>query len=191
LRAGIYRANAAIRRRSSSDPAVAGMGTTITAILFAGDRLCVGHIGDSRAYQLRSDSLTQITKDDTFVQALVDQGRLSSEMAWYHPQRSMVLKVVTGRPVEPFLEVRKAYSGDRYLICSDGLSDYVPVQAIARTLRLSDPQRCPQELIRLALRHGSEDNITCIVADVVEGRSGYNIAMTAGASGSRGMLVAL
>jgi serine/threonine protein phosphatase PrpC len=93
--------------------------------------------------------------------------------------------------VDPFFEIREVDPGDRYLICSDGLSDYVPEQAIARALHISDPQGCPQQLIRLALQHGSRDNITCIVGEVAEGHSGYNIAMMAGASGKSATVVGI
>jgi PPM family protein phosphatase len=185
----VQRANAAIAHRAATDPEVAGMGTTLTAILFAGEHVGLAHIGDSRAYLMREGSLEQITKDDTYVQSLVDEGRLTTEQAWGHPHRSMVLKVLTGQAVDPLLETKETYPGDRFLICSDGLSDYVPEDAIGGTLRLSDPRRCPQELIRLALQRGSQDNITCIVADVTAGDSGYNIAITTGAPGNTATLV--
>lgn len=183
LRHAVHRANQAIADRTATDPEVAGMGTTITAIYFAGNRLGLAHVGDSRAYLLRNGQLSQITKDDTLVQSLIDQGRLTHAEAAHHPQRSVVLKVLTGQPVEPYLQIREVDPGDRYLICSDGLSDYVSAEAIARTLTIPDPQGCPQQLIRLAFNHGSQDNITCIVGEVVEGSSGYNIAITIGAPG--------
>ena len=189
LRDAVERGNTAIARRAASDPEVAGMGTTLTAILFVGRRLILAHVGDSRAYLLRDSSLSQITKDDTFVQSLVDQGRLAPEEASHHPQRSMVLNVITGRDVDPVLETRETEPGDRYLICSDGLSDYVPEDTIGAILRLHDPQRCTQELIRAALRLGSRDNITCIVADVAQGETGYDIGLLMGAPGHAAMLV--
>lgn len=179
----VHRANKAIVDRTATDPEVAGMGTTITAILFVGNRLGLAHVGDSRAYLLREGQLTQITRDDTLVQSLVDEGRLTPEQARQHPQRSIVLKILSGNEVEPFLEVREVDVGDRYLICSDGLSDYVPEELIGEVMALADPQRCPQALIRLAFNHRSQDNITCIVGEVVEGSSGYNIAITIGAAG--------
>ncbi len=185
----VSRANAAIRERVEDDPEVEGMGTTLTALLFEDRRVGVAHVGDSRAYLLRDSSLTQITKDDTVVQSLVDEGRLTPQEALNHPQRSVVLKVLTGRPVEASFEIREVDAGDRYLICSDGVSDYVPPEAIADSLRIPDAQGCPQQLIRLALQHGSHDNITCIVAEVVEGASRYNIAIAIGAPGSRAMML--
>ena len=138
---------------------------------------------------MRDGSLTQITRDDTFIQHLIDEGRLTYEDARNHPQRSMVLKVLTGREVEPSVKTLQAKPRDRYLICSDGLSDYVPLGAISDVLSLPNPQRCTQALIRLALQRGSQDNITCIVADVVGGESGYNIAILSGAAGRSAMLV--
>lgn len=189
LRDAVRRANAAIRERVQKDSDVDGMGTTLTALLFEDRRVGVAHVGDSRAYLLRDGSLTQITKDDTVVQSLVDEGRLTPQEALNHPQRSVVLKVLTGKPVEASFEIREVDPGDRYLICSDGVSDYVPPDAIAETLRIPDVQGCPQQLIRLALRHGSHDNITCIVGEVVEGDSGYNIAITIGAPGSKATMV--
>lgn len=136
----VNRANTAIAERTAADPDVAGMGTTLTAILFAGDRLALAHAGDSRAYLLRDNSLIQITKDDTLVQSLIDEGRLTREEAARHPHRSMVLKVLTGQPVDPFFEIREVDAGDRYLMCSDGLSDYVPEDGITRALQIPDPQ---------------------------------------------------
>lgn len=189
LKEAVSRANLAIAERTANDPKVAGMGTTLTAMLFDGRHLALAHVGDSRAYLLREDRLVQITKDDTLVQSLVDQGRLSPDEARHHPRRSTVLQVLTGAPVEPFFELREVDPGDRYLICSDGVSDYAPTDAMHEALRMSDPQRCPQQLIRTALQHGSRDNLTCIVADVVEGPSGYNIAITTGAPGEKASVV--
>lgn len=189
LRTAMHRANAAIADRAANDPETSGMGTTLTALWFAEDRVALGHIGDSRAYLLRNGSLRQITRDDTLVQSLVDAGRLLPDEAVTHPQRNMILKVLTGQETEPFFEIREIDPGDRYLICSDGLTDYVSSREIAAVLQMSDPQQRPQQLIRLALRHGSQDNITCVVGDVVEGSSGYNIAMLAGAPGSKACVV--
>lgn len=191
LRKAVRRANTAIADRAANDPETHGMGTTLTALLFAGRRVALAHIGDSRAFLLRNGSLRQITRDDTLVRSLVDEGRLSPEEAANHPQRNMVLKVLTGQAIEPFFEVRETDPGDRYLICSDGLSDYVPADEIAAVLEMPDPQQRPQQLIRLALRHGSQDNITCVVADVIEGFSGYNIATLVGAPGNKACVVSL
>lgn len=183
LRGAIAEANAALAEHASRRPEVTGMATTLTAIYFAGNRLGLAHIGDSRAYLLRGGRLIQITRDDTLVQSLVDEGRLTREQARHHPQRSLVLKILSGENVDPYFEVREVDVGDRYLICSDGLSDYVSDDALAQALRLADPQRVIQQLIRLAFNNDSQDNVTCIAAEVVEGASGYNIAITIGSPG--------
>jgi serine/threonine protein phosphatase PrpC len=189
LREATLRGNTAITDHIAAHPEHEGMGTTLTALLFGRNNLGLVHVGDSRAYLMRDGLLTQITKDDTLVQHLVDEKRITPEDAWGHPQRSLVSQVLTGHGVDPLLETRQIKTRDRYLICSDGLSDHVPVEAISEALRMPDPQLGTQQLIRLALQHGSQDNITCIVADVVEGTSGYNIALLTGAAGHEAMLV--
>jgi len=189
LRDAVERANAAIADRAYLDESTHGMGTTLTAMMFSGRHVTVAHIGDSRAYLLRDGRLVQITRDDSYVQTLVDEGRLSAAGAARHPQRNIVTNVLTGRDLGVHVEIRESDPGDRYLICSDGLSDYVPAEVIAEALAVADPLRCPQELIRRALQHGSQDNITCVVGDVVAGESGYDIAITAGAPGPAAMLV--
>ena len=141
------------------------------------------HIGDSRAYQLREGMLTQITKDDTFVQSLIDEGRITEEEAHTHPQRSLLLRAITGQDVEPSLTVREARPGDRYLLCSDGLSGVVSDETLAETLRTyRDPRECADRLIELALRGGGPDNITCIVADVVDVDFGDDAPIVGGAA---------
>src|SRR5699024_2812922 len=105
--------NAAIADHIEEEPELEGMGTTLTAVLFAGRRLGLVHIGDSRGYLLRDDELTRITRDDTFVQSLVDQGRITPEQAKSHPQRSMIMRALTGNDIEPTLTMREARAGDR------------------------------------------------------------------------------
>jgi protein phosphatase len=176
--------NAAIQRQVLEAPDLEGMGTTLTAILFKGTRLGLVHIGDSRAYQLRDGAFTQITKDDTFVQSLIDEGRITEEEAHTHPQRSLLLRAITGQDVEPSLTVREARAGDRYLLCSDGLSGVVSDETLANTLRsYVDPRECADRLIELALRGGGPDNITCIVADVVDVEFGEDAPIVGGSVG--------
>lgn len=151
-----------------ADPELEGMGTTLTAILFAGGRLGLVHIGDSRGYLLRDGELSQITKDDTFVQTLVDEGRITAEEAHSHPQRSLIMRALTGHEVEPTLIVREARVGDRYLLCSDGLSDPVSHDTIHEALQIPDVVDSADRLIELALRGGGPDNVTVVVADVVD-----------------------
>lgn len=126
------------------------------------------HIGDSRGYLLRDGELTQITKDDTFVQTLVDEGRITAEEAHSHPQRSLIMQALTGHEVEPALTVREARIGDRYLLCSDGLSDPVSFETILEALKVEDVSASADRLIELALRGGGPDNVTVVVADVVD-----------------------
>lgn len=160
--------NRAIAAYVEEHPSQEGMGCTLTALLFDGDRLGLCHVGDSRAYLLRDGELTQITKDDTFVQSLVDDGKLDPEDVSSHPQRSLILKALTGRAVEPTLSVREAREGDRYLLCSDGLSDPVSRDTIKEILDQGTPAEVSRRLIEIALRGGGPDNVTVVVADVVD-----------------------
>ncbi|MFF7248641.1 PP2C family protein-serine/threonine phosphatase [Embleya sp. NPDC008237] len=170
LRSAVDRANDRLRVMVDDDPQLEGMGTTLTALLWTGSRLGLAHIGDSRAYLLRDGALEQITQDHTWVQRLVDEGRITEEEADHHPQRSLLMRALDGRGhVEPDLSVREARPGDRYLICSDGLSGVVSRETMEATLlTYANPGDAVQELIQLALRGGGPDNITCIVADVVD-----------------------
>lgn len=174
--------NAAIADQVEEEPELDGMGTTLTAILFAGSKLGLAHIGDSRAYLLRDDQLTQITRDDTFVQSLVDEGRITAEQAHTHPQRSLIMRALTGAEVEPTLTVREARAGDRYLICSDGLSDVVSDETIANTMREGTHDECADRLVELALRSGGPDNVTVVVADVIDLDYGQSNPIVAGAA---------
>ncbi|MCX2929242.1 protein phosphatase 2C domain-containing protein [Mycobacterium sp. CVI_P3] len=164
----VHEGNSAIAAHVEMEPELEGMGTTLTAILFAGNRLGLVHIGDSRGYLLRDGELTQITKDDTFVQTLVDEGRITAEEAHSHPQRSLIMRALTGHEVEPTLIMREAKEGDRYLLCSDGLSDPVSQETILEALQIPDVAESADRLIELALRGGGPDNVTVVVADVVD-----------------------
>lgn len=182
LEAATHEGNASIADHVEEDPELEGMGTTLTAILFAGSKLGLVHIGDSRAYLLRDDQLTQITRDDTFVQSLVDEGRITAEQAHTHPQRSLIMRALTGNEIEPTLTVREARAGDRYLLCSDGLSDVVSDETIANTMREGSHGECADRLIELALRSGGPDNVTVIVADVIDLDYGQSRPIVGGAA---------
>ena len=181
LDAAVREGNSAIAAHVEADPELEGMGTTLTAILFAGNRLGLVHIGDSRGYLLRDGELVQITKDDTFVQTLVDEGRITAEEAHSHPQRSLIMRALTGHEVEPTLIMREARAGDRYLLCSDGLSDPVSHETILEALQISDVAESADRLIELALRGGGPDNVTVVVADVVDYDYGQTQPILAGA----------
>jgi len=172
------RANERLRQLVEADPALEGMGTTLTALLWTGDRAGLIHIGDSRAYLLRDGSLTQITQDHTWVQRLVDEGRITEEEASTHPQRSLIMRALMGTgEVESDLSIREVRAGDRYLICSDGLSGVVSHQTMEETLgSYYAPEQTIAELIQLALRGGGPDNITCVVADVLDVNPGDTLA---------------
>lgn len=172
LRTSAVSANDHLRDMVAGDPGLDGMGTTLTAFLFAGTRLGMLHIGDSRAYLLRDGVLTQITHDHTLVQTLVDEGRISEEEASTHPQRSLITRALDGRQgIEPDLSVREVRPGDRYLLCTDGLTGPVGrLETLQEALQIADPQEACDRLVQLALRGGGPDNVTVIVADAVEGR---------------------
>ncbi|MER7837268.1 Stp1/IreP family PP2C-type Ser/Thr phosphatase [Streptomyces sp. NPDC096040] len=174
----VQRANDQLRAMVEEDPQLEGMGTTLTALLWTGQRLGLVHVGDSRAYLLRDGQLTQITQDHTWVQRLVDEGRITEEEATTHPQRSLLMRALgSGDHVEPDLSIREVRAGDRYLICSDGLSGVVSHQTLEETLAsYQGPQETVQELIQLALRGGGPDNITVIIADVLDLDTGDTLA---------------
>ncbi|MBE8519134.1 serine/threonine-protein phosphatase [Amycolatopsis sp. H6(2020)] len=183
LREAVANGNAAIAELVSQDPDLDGMGTTLTAVLFAGTRLGLVHVGDSRAYLLRGGQFAQITRDDSFVNELLEQGRITPEEAAVHPQRSLLLKALTGHEVEPSLTVREARAGDRYLICSDGLSGMVSDETLAEAVQIPDPQQCADRMIELALKGGGTDNVTVIIADVVDVDFGEDAPIVGGAAG--------
>ena len=162
-------ANERIEAAVADDGARDGMGTTVTALLLAGDRVAALNVGDSRCYLSRDGELTQLTRDDTYVQALVDQGVLTPDDARRHPQRALVTQAVQGGPFRPAGRMVPIRPGDRFLLCSDGLSDYVDDGVIAATLRdVTDRKECATELIHRTLEAGAPDNVTVIVADVTQ-----------------------
>ncbi|MFC7383584.1 PP2C family protein-serine/threonine phosphatase [Sphaerisporangium rhizosphaerae] len=161
----------AVRRlkdMADRDPKLTGMGTTLTAMLWDGGRFALAHIGDSRAYMLREGMLYQITRDHTLVQSLVDDGQMTPEQAAAHPRRSLLMRALGGSgSVEPDLSLREARPGDRYLLCSDGLSGVVGPQALHETLTsLADLGEAADRLIALARDGGGPDNISCVVCEI-------------------------
>jgi PPM family protein phosphatase len=166
----IHLANTEIGDQVHADPSLDGMGTTLIALLRTGDKIVLAHIGDSRAFMVRDGVVTQITKDHSFVQSLVDEGRITADEAQTHPQRSLVTRVLTGsHDDEPDLVVRQGRIGDRYVISSDGLTDYVARDTIAEVLTAAaDPGEAADRLVGLALRAGAPDNVTVVVGDLVD-----------------------
>jgi PPM family protein phosphatase len=174
LAAAVAAARATLHEMSEADPATEGMGTTLTALLWAGDQVAICHIGDSRAYLLRDGDLYQITRDHTLIQSLVDEGRLSPAAAANHPQRSLIMRALQGSTdADPDLTMHTALLGDRYLLCSDGLTDVVTDEVVHATLvSFTDAEETVEQLINQAIANGGPDNITCIVADVVDAVAG-------------------
>src|SRR5438132_10974450 len=170
LSSAVAAANTRLQEMIIANPAVEGMGTTLTALFWSDGHAAVCHIGDSRGYLLREGELYQITHDHTLVQSLVDEGRISADDVSTHPQRSLLLRALDGRSVaEPDLSVHDGQAGDRYLLCSDGLSGLVSDEMLRETLAaIDEPEAVTRQLIELALHGGGPDNITCIVADVVD-----------------------
>lgn len=156
--------------RDAANGAEEDAGTTLTALLWTGSRLALAHIGDSRAYLLRDGALFRITDDHTVVQSMIDEGRLTREEAASHPQRMLLLKALSATtPAPPDLRLQDAEPGDRYLLCSDGLSRVVPDARIRHLLTSAPaPDAAVHTLIDAANEAGGPDNVSCVVADVVE-----------------------
>ncbi|GAA2908151.1 protein phosphatase [Microbacterium keratanolyticum] len=156
-------------RAAKDRPELAGLGTTLSAIIMVDDYAVIGHIGDSRIYLLRDDELTQITADHTFVQRLVDSGRITLEEARYHPRRSVLMRVLSDMDADPELDmfVMPTQPGDRWLLCSDGLSGVVDDAHIEKVLRMGfAPGRSADVLLKQALDGGAPDNVTIVIVDV-------------------------
>lgn len=168
----IQNANLILNELVHANPKLAGMGTTCTAGLLAGDTLYMAHIGDSRAYRLKDGEFEQITRDHTFVQRLVDEGRLSPEEAEHHPNKSVLMRVLGDVDASPELDVFEVpvTVGERWLFCSDGLTDVVTVPTIKQTVEQAETlQDAVDELVDLTLKGGAHDNVTVIVFEIAEG----------------------
>lgn len=151
------------------DQGRAGMGTTLTAAVLLERAMAIFHVGDSRAYLWRNDRLTQISKDHTYVQTLLDAGQITQQEADTHPRRNLLMRTIDGTPgVLVDVSLREARAGDRILVCSDGLSDYVARESIRQSLKIADLAACVTDLVEKALDAGAPDNVTAVVADVVE-----------------------
>jgi serine/threonine protein phosphatase PrpC len=171
LNDAVIDANDVIAFATVYEPRHAGMGTTLTAVALSNDgEYLIANVGDSRSYLLRDRKLQRLTRDDSLMQALIDQGVLSEHEARRHPQRSVVLEALDGveRRLAPVQKIH-ARARDRLLLCSDGVSDYVSDSEIAEVLGNADAGVAVRELVDLALDHGSRDNITAIIADILAG----------------------
>jgi protein phosphatase len=150
-------------------PDFQGMGTTVTAVCWQGDRASIAHVGDSRAYMLRDGQLLRLTKDHTYVQTLVDAGQITAEEAATHRRRNLLIRAIDGvNTVEPDLSIREVYPNDRIMLCTDGLSGVLRDDEIQALLSRSDPPGAVTSLVDAAIERGAPDNVTCVVADVAE-----------------------
>ena len=173
LAQGVQAAGTSIGQVVIDNPDLVGMGTTATALSFVNEgetaRVAIVHVGDSRGYLLRDGELTRITHDHTYVQTLIDAGRISEDEAAVHPRRSLIMRAIDGlQPVEPDLSVIEARAGDRFLLCSDGLTGVVSDDELRDILGTTEPTATVTDLVELALSRGAPDNVTVVIADVLE-----------------------
>ena len=195
LLGALHRAHDRIGELVDEEPALAGTSTTATVALFDGARIGMGHVGDSRAYLLRDGELRQLTTDHTFVQTLIDDGQITEEESRVHPHRNLILKAIDGiHDLESDLFEVEARAGDRLLLCSDGASGVLDGPRLADILGSGNADYAAVELVRASLEAGSTDNVTCLVADVIDDQAeGDTEPMLVGAAadlpkrGGRGM----
>jgi protein phosphatase len=181
LAGAVHRANDRIGELVDEDPAVEGMGTTLTAALFDGAQIALAHIGDSRGYLFRDGALQQLTTDHTWVQSMVDDGEITAEEARVHAHRNVILKVLQGRDTdEPDLNLYEMRDGDRLLLCSDGLSDYVDPEQIEQVAGSEALDQVASELVQLALEAGAPDNVSVVVAEITTQRPDAMTPVTVG-----------
>jgi PPM family protein phosphatase len=169
LEDAVQQANTAVGSIAGAALGEHSTGSTVTAMILSGSQLALVHVGDCRAYLLRNGELFQITHDHTVVQSLIDEGKITPEEVGSHPQRSLLLRAIDGTAgVRTDTSLHDALAGDRYLLCSDGLSTVITTQTIRDTLRGSgDPDQAVQRLIEAANAAGGPDNVSCVVADIV------------------------
>lgn len=176
----IQTANSLLSELVHVDPKLAGMGTTVTALLLEGRRLHFAHIGDSRAYRLRNGKFEQISVDHTFVQRLIDEGRLRPEEAETHPHKNVLMRVLGDVDASPELDLDEldVVPGERWLLCSDGLN-YVQGAVVEQVVReTKDLAECAELLVELTLANGAPDNVTVVLLEIVE-ETGDNLSTAA------------
>ena len=171
LHAALVAANVQLAETVFDHSELTGMGTTVSGMILVGEKLAIAHIGDSRIYRLREGELTQITADHTFVQRLVDSGRITEEEAAVHPRRSVLMRVLGDVDATPEIDTTQfeTQAGDRWLLCSDGLSSYVSEDKIKQALTSCETaQDAADRLIKDSLDQGAPDNVTVVLVDIVE-----------------------
>ncbi|WP_345472003.1 protein phosphatase 2C domain-containing protein [Glutamicibacter ectropisis] len=167
----IQAANLVLNELVGANPKLSGMGTTVTSLLLSGSTLHMAHIGDSRAYRLKHDNFEQISRDHTFVQRLVDEGRIKPAEAEVHPHKNVLLRVLGDSDASPELDVQQieAEPGERWMLCSDGLTDAVPLPIIEQIIRSTkDMDEAVNDLVAITLKNGAPDNVTVVMFEVVE-----------------------
>ncbi|OUE19687.1 PP2C-family Ser/Thr phosphatase [Clavibacter michiganensis] len=171
LQAGLVAANQLLAETVFEHSELTGMGTTVSALARVGRHVAIAHIGDSRIYLFRRGELSQISADHTFVQRLVDSGRITPEEALVHPRRSVLMRVLGDVDAAPEVDTQvvDTHTGDRWLLCSDGLSSYVSEERITEILATAGtPDTVADALVKESLDHGAPDNVTVVVVDVLD-----------------------
>jgi serine/threonine protein phosphatase PrpC len=169
LRSAMIAANSLLAETVFEHSELTGMGTTVSGILRVGDQVALAHIGDSRIYRFRDGELEQVTADHTFVQRLVDSGRITAEEAAVHPRRSVLMRVLGDVDAAPEIDTKilDTQPGDRWLLCSDGLSSYVSEERLGTILgSVRSPQDAADRMVKESLDHGAPDNVTVVIADI-------------------------
>ena len=187
LQSAMIAANQEISAAVEERPELTGMGTTVSALVRVDDVIATAHIGDSRIYLLRDGELSQITNDHTFVQRLVETGRITPEEAAVHPRRSVLMRVLGDIDQSPEIDtsILGTVPGDRWMLCSDGLTSYVPQERIlAAMANERTPADAANALVNEALEHGAPDNVTAIVLDIDRPGSGPSAAQLVGSAAS-------
>jgi PPM family protein phosphatase len=176
LQSALIAANSLLAETVFEHSELTGMGTTVSGILRVGNTVVMAHIGDSRIYLFRDGTLTQMSADHTFVQRLVDSGRITAEEAAVHPRRSVLMRVLGDVDAAPEIDtaIHEVHAGDRWVLCSDGLSSYVNEEKIASILQtVRTAQGAADRLVKESLDHGAPDNVTVVITDIDDsGRSG-------------------
>ena len=167
LRGGMEEVNQLIYEEQQKDPSLSGMGTTMTVIWEDRDRMILGHVGDSRAYRLRRGKLLQISEDHSMVAEMLRDGLITEEQARRHPYRNVITRAMgTGESIEVDCMILDKKRGDKYLICSDGLTEYVSDETIKKILQRTPLDEAADQFLALALEGGGKDNISLVIAEV-------------------------
>lgn len=167
LRSGFEQVNDLIFQEQKKDALLSGMGTTLTVIWEKKDQLLLGHIGDSRAYRMRGGQIDQLSEDHSMVAEMVKKGLLTEEQAMVHPYRNVITQAVgTSETLQPDIKTLDVQKGDKYIICSDGLYEYVTKKEMLELLMRYPAEDAAERMIEKALGGGGKDNVTVLIAEV-------------------------